>query len=113
MFLPGEFHGQRSLAGYSPSGHKEWDTTEQLSTQAVFTECSLFYIGGSGLVTKSCLTLATSWTVAYQAPLSMGFPRQEHWSGLPIPSPGDLPDPGVKPGFPTLAGDLHCRQILY
>ena len=56
---------------------------------------------------------ATSWTVAYQAPLSMGFPRQEHWSGLPIPSPGDLPDPGVKPGFPTLAGDLHCRQILY
>ena len=38
-------------------------------------------------VTQSCLTLATPWTVAYQAPLSMGFSRQEHWSGLPFPSP--------------------------
>ena len=40
---------------------------------------------------------ATLWTVACQAPLSMGFPRQEYWSGLPFPSPGDLPDPGIKP----------------
>ena len=37
----------------------------------------------------------TPWTVAQQAPLSMGFPRQEYWSGLPLPSPGDLPDPGL------------------
>ena len=49
------------------------------------------------LVSKSCLTLATSWTVALQAPLSMGFPRQEYWSGLPSPSPGDPPDPGIEP----------------
>ena len=40
---------------------------------------------------------ATLWTVAYQAPLSMGFSRQEYWSGLPFPSPGDLPDPGIEP----------------
>ena len=40
---------------------------------------------------------ATPWTVAYQGPLSMGFSRQEYWSGLPFPSPGDLPDPGIKP----------------
>ena len=40
---------------------------------------------------------ATPWTVAQQAPLSMGFSRQEHWSGLPYPPPGDLPDPGIKP----------------
>ena len=40
---------------------------------------------------------ATLWTVACQAPLSMEFPRQEYWSGLPFPSPGDLPDPGIKP----------------
>ena len=40
---------------------------------------------------------ATPWTVAHQAPLSMGFPRQEYWSGLPFPSPGDLPNPGIKP----------------
>ena len=40
--------------------------------------------------------------IACQAPLSMEFSRQQHWSGLPFPSPGDLPDPGIKPGFPTL-----------
>ena len=45
---------------------------------------------GVVLVAKSCLTLATLWTVVHQAPLSMGFPRQEYWSGLPFPSPGDL-----------------------
>ena len=45
---------------------------------------------------------ATSWTLACQAPLSMGFSRQEYWSGLPFPSPGDLPDPGIKPGSPVL-----------
>ena len=48
---------------------------------------------------------ATLWTVAYQAPLSMGFSRQECWSGLPFPSPGDLPDPGVKPRSPALQAD--------
>ena len=45
---------------------------------------------------------ATPWTVAYQAPLSMGFSRQQYWSGLPFPSPGDLPNPGLKPGSPAL-----------
>ena len=45
---------------------------------------------------------ATPRTIAYQAPLSMEFSRQEYWSGLPFPSPGDLPDPGIKPGSPAL-----------
>ena len=45
---------------------------------------------------------ATPWTVAYQAPTSMGFPRQEYWSGLPFPSPGDLPHPGMEPVSPKL-----------
>ena len=45
---------------------------------------------------------ATPWTVSYQAPPSMGFSRQEHWSGLPFPSPGDLPDLGIEPGSPVL-----------
>ena len=45
---------------------------------------------------------ATPWTAAHQAPLSMGFPRHEHWSGLPLPSPEDLPNPGVEPGSPAL-----------
>ena len=52
----------------------------------------------------SCVRLfATPWTVAHQAPPSMGFSRQEYWSGLPFPSPGDLPDPGIKPRSPALA----------
>ena len=45
---------------------------------------------------------ATPWTVAYQAPLSTGFSRQEYWSGLPFPSPGDLPNPGIEPRSPAL-----------
>ena len=53
---------------------------------------------------------ATPWTVAYQDPLSMGFSRQEYWSGLPFPSPGDLPNPGIKPGSPALqAGALSSE----
>ena len=56
---------------------------------------------GGGLVAKSCPTLATPWTVACQAPVSMGFSRREYWSGLPFPSPGDLSDPGIKSGSPS------------
>ena len=52
------------------------------------------------LVAKLCLNV-TPWTVAHQSPLSMGFSRQEYWSGLPFPSPGDLPNPGIKPMSPT------------
>ena len=48
---------------------------------------------------------ATPWPVGYQAPLYMGFSRQEYWSGLPLPSPGDLPDPGIKPVSPALQTD--------
>ena len=47
----------------------------------------------------------TPWTVACQAPLSMRFSRKEHWSGLPFPSPGDLPDPGIEPRSPALEAD--------
>ena len=53
---------------------------------------------------------ATSWTVAHQAPLSMGFARQEYWSGLPFPSPGDLPNPGIKPMSPALAGGFFTSE---
>ena len=60
---------------------------------------------GGGLVTKSCPTLAVPWTVSRQAPLSMGFSRKEHWSGLPFPSPGDLPNLGIKPWSPASQAD--------
>ena len=50
---------------------------------------------------------ATPWTVAHQAPPSMEFSRQEYWSGLLFPSPGDPPDPGIEPGYPTLQADIY------
>ena len=54
----------------------------------------------------SCVQLfVTSWTIAHQAPLSIVFARPEYWSGLPFPSPGDLPDPGIIPGSPTMQAD--------
>ena len=68
----------------------------------------------------SCVWLfVTPWTVAHQAPLSMGFSRPEYWSGLPFPPPGDLPDPGMEPRSPTLQADslpampqatMSCQQ---
>ena len=59
----------------------------------------------------SCVQLfATLWTVAYQASMSMGFSRQEYWSGLPFPSPGNLPDPGIKPGSPALEADALTSE---
>ena len=77
-----------------------------------------------GSVAKSCPTLSvTPQTIVHQAPLSKGFTRQEYWSGLPFPSSGDLPHPGVKPAAPALAGgffttgdlrspDRRCQQSL-
>ena len=69
-------------------------------------------------VVRSCPTLATLWTVVSQTPLSMGFSRQEYWSGLPFPSPGDLPNPGIEPGSPALEADALTSEppgkpILY
>ena len=58
-------------------------------------------------------SLATSWTVACQDPVSMGFSRQEYWSGLPFPHPGDLPDPGIEPessASPALAGRFFTTE---
>ena len=60
----------------------------------------------------SCVQVfVTPWTVARQAPLSMEFSRQEYWSGLSFPSPGDLPDPGIKPGSPALQADYLPTEL--
>ena len=67
--------------------------------------------GGGGLVAKSCPTLATPWTVACQGPLSVGFSRQEYWSGLPFPPPGDLPDPEIEPRSPALQADSLSAEL--
>ena len=66
-----------------------------LATQMLACACS---------VAKQCPNFVTPWTIAHQAPLSMAFPRQEYWSGLPFPSAGDLPDPVIEPESPTLPG---------
>ena len=63
------------------------------------------------LVTQSCSTLATLQTVACEAPLSMGFSRQEHQRGLPFPSPGDIPDPGIKLGSPASQADSLLTEL--
>ena len=67
----------------------------------LLSHCCCFFV-------KSCRFLVNPWTVACQAPLSMGFPRQEYWSGLPFSTPGHLPDPGIKP-----CASCNGRQILY
>ena len=65
----------------------------------MYTFICIYVMVGGGLVAKSCPT------VALQALLSVGFPRQEYWSGLPFPPPGDLPNPGIKPGSLALQSD--------
>ena len=92
--------------------HSIWDNSipkDQASVTLLQGNCAnetrdfMWEVGGrGGLVTKSCLTLALLWTVAGQAPLSMGFSRQEYWSGLPFPSLGI---PGIEPAFPAWQED--------
>ena len=82
---------------------KHYVSTKSLSQRGLITP-------GGGLVTKSCLTLATPWTVTCQAPLSMGSSRQEYLSGLPFPPPGNLPDPGIEPRSPALQADTSTSE---
>ena len=73
-------------------------------------ECKKWHPLKSSKYAKSCPALWDPWTVAHQAPLSRGFSRQEYWSALPCPPPGNLPDPGIEPTsllFPALAGGCH------
>ena len=70
------------------------------------TEC-----GGGGLIAKSFLILVTSWTVVCQVPLSMALSRQEYWSGLPFPSPGHLPYPGIELGCLAVQADSLPTEL--
>ena len=71
----------------------------------------MYIYGGDGLVAKSCPTLVTPWNVACQALLSIEFSRREYWSGLPFPSPGDLPDLGIEPRSPALQTDSLPTEL--
>ena len=79
-------------------------------------KANVLYLCGGGLKVKVKLLsrvqlFATPWTIAHQAPPSMGFSRQECWSGLPFPSPGDLPHPGIEPRSPTLQADTLTSEL--
>ena len=93
----GDGERQGKLACCSPWARKEPDVTERLN-QEYESEVNM-------LVTQSFRLFAMAGTVACQAPLSMEFSRQEYWSGLPFPSPGDLPDARTEPGSPTQQAD--------
>ena len=84
-------------------------STKQLIFSPLCAHCSfnLLFAGGGGLVAKSCLTLETSWTVAHQAPLSMGSPGKNTGVSCHFLLQGIFPTQGLNPGL------LHCRQILY
>ena len=79
-----------------------------IPTSCVLESPLLQFLGGGDLVANLCLTLVTPWTVACQALLSMGFPRQEDWSGLSFPSPGDPPDLGIEL-VPLMSPSLPSR----
>ena len=85
----------------------------QCRARSGLNNCALVLFG-SGLVAELCPTPATPQTAALQAPVSVGFPRLGSWSGLPFPSPGDLPNPGTDPGYlmsPALAGGFFTTNV--
>ena len=98
--------------------HNSKDLLNFIAIHRIFQLENNYNIGSSQLkklrhgeseseVTQSCVTL---WTVPHQAPPSMGFSRKEYWSGLPFPSPGHLPDPGIKPRSPALQADVLTSE---
>ena len=101
-----------------PQSGKESETTERLNNNNIDSRpLNIFKINYSSsflnvnlLVGQSCPTLCDLWTAAHQTPLSMGFPRQEYWSGLPFPLRG-LSEPGIKPGSPALQADSLPSEL--
>ena len=106
VFLSGECHGQKNLAGYTPRGQKKSDITEQLT---------LLYLAVKCLFAENQI-VSHLWTIVCHTPLSMGFSKQEQWSRLPCPPPGNLPDPGIEPVSlmsPALSGELFTTSTTW
>ena len=111
VFLPGGFHGQRSLVGNSPWDHKKSDTTEQLTVTLFFFICMMASLNAPHSCVLSCgWLLATPWMIACQASLSMKFPLQEHWSSCHSLLQGIFQMEGSNANIQSL---VYCRQILY
>ena len=99
VFLPGESHGQRTVSGYFSNTSVKFGSFRSVSVLVCRLLVNLLKVK-----LLSCFRLfATLWTVACQAPPSMskGFSKQKYWSGFPLPSPGNLPIPGIELGSPT------------
>ena len=114
---PRDNEGQGSLAGCSPWGHKESDRTWQLSNNNPFAQLQATDLGKcishTHAQSRSRVQLfMTPWTVAHRAPLSMGVSRQEYWSRLPCPPPGDFPDPGIKSVSHVLLSECLLNKPL-
>ena len=101
-----------SVSSYSCIFTGSWIFVASWSLVYVQQYITLFIVA---VLSPSCVLLfVTPWTVAHQAPLSMGFPRQEHWGGSPLPSPSALPNPGIKPGSLALAdANLSPGLLIY
>ena len=97
------FQFEQSIIAWSPS---LW-----LKRFHIIHTLNFYRSSAGGLVTKLSLTLATPWAVVHQVPLPMGFSRQEHCSGFPFPSPGDLPIPGIELGSPVLQADSLLTEL--
>ena len=91
------------LQGHVQVSHVQKSTSTPIQ---LFLSCTMYVLSHFSHIQL----FATLWTVALQAPLSMRFSRQEYWNGLPFPSPGDLPDPGIKPRSPTLEADALTSE---
>ena len=108
VFLPRESQGQRSLVGCHLWGRRESNMTEatyqqQQMMMIIILQIILYYKFQWSEVIQSCPTRCDPMASSlHQPPPSMGFSRQEYWSGLPFPSPANLPNPGIKPQSPTL-----------
>ena len=99
---PRPSHAQKHIPLYcmlTPFRESSW--VPRVISSCLFLPCNIMCVSHS-VVSDS---FVTPWTVEHQTPLSMEFSRQEYWSGLPFPSPGDLPDPGIEPRSPALQAD--------
>ena len=135
-YLPASSGGTSSIpgSGRSPGGRNDhplqysrlensinrgtWQATVHGATKSQdWAQCYLYHLNSimycysvESEVKSLSRLFAIPWNVTYHAPLSMGFSRQEYWSELPFPSPGDLPDPGIQPGSPALRADALTSE---